>query len=118
MSINCLFFIWCKHRKLTDIALVGHGEVWISLILRRTLILDIPVAELYTRYMINMEIPDPFQTFVAKKYANAKGYVHDFFTGEWSYRCLSCKEDLIGPSRKILTKIRLFHTRNECLGGY
>ena len=33
--------------------------------------------------MINMEIPDPFQTFVAKKYANAKGYVHDFFTGEW-----------------------------------
>ena len=64
------------------------------------------------------DIPDPFQTFVAKKYANAKGYVHDFFTGEWSYKCLSCKEDLIGPSRKILTKIRLFHTRNECLGGY
>ena len=64
------------------------------------------------------DIPDPFATFVAKKYANAKGYVHDFFTGEWSYKCLSCKEDLIGPSRKILTKIRLFHTRNECLGGY
>ena len=64
------------------------------------------------------DIPDPFQTFVSKKYANAKGYVHDWFSGEWSYRCSTCKEDLSGPSRKILTKIRLFHTRNECLGGY
>ena len=27
----------------------------------------------------NMEIPDPFQTFVANKYANAKGAVYDFF---------------------------------------
>jgi hypothetical protein len=66
----------------------------------------------------NLDIPDPFQTFVTKKYANAKGYVHDFFTGEWSYRCLSCKEDLFAPSRKIMTKIRLYHTRNECTGGY
>lgn len=64
------------------------------------------------------DIPDPFQTFVAKKYANAKGYVHDFFTGEWSYKCSACKDDLYAPSRKIMTKIRLFHTRNECLGGY
>jgi hypothetical protein len=32
------------------------------------------------------DIPDPFQTFVAKKYAKAKGYVHDFFTGEWSFK--------------------------------
>jgi hypothetical protein len=64
------------------------------------------------------DIPDPFETFVAKKYANAKGYVHDFFTGEWSYRCLSCKDDMSAPSRKIMTKIRLYHTRNECLGGY
>ena len=63
------------------------------------------------------DIPDPFQTFVAKKYANAKGYVHDFFTGEWSYKC-ACNEMLYAPSRKIMTKIRLFHTRNECLGGY
>ena len=61
----------------------------------------------------SLEIPDPFQTFVAKKYANAKGYVHDFFTGEWSYECLTCKEDMSAPSRK-----RLFHTRNECTGGY
>jgi hypothetical protein len=66
----------------------------------------------------NLDIPDPFQTFVAKKYANAKGYVHDFFTGEWSYKCSACKYDLYAPSRKIMTKIRLFHTRNECLGGY
>jgi len=63
------------------------------------------------------DIPDPFQTFVAKKYSNAKGYVHDFFTGEWSYKC-ACNEMLYAPSRKIMTKIRLFHTRNECLGGW
>jgi hypothetical protein len=65
----------------------------------------------------SLEIPDPFQTFVTKKYANAKGYVHDFFTGEWSYKC-ACNEMLYAPSRKIMTKIRLYHTRNECLGGY
>lgn len=74
---------------------------------------------IWTHLMItNLEIPDPFQTFVAKKYANAKGYVHDFFTGEWSYRCLTCKDDMSAPTRKIMTKIRLFHTRNECTGGY
>jgi hypothetical protein len=43
--------------------------------------------------------------------------VYDFFTGEWSYKC-ACSEMLYAPSRKIMTKIRLFHTRNECLGGY
>jgi hypothetical protein len=64
----------------------------------------------------SLEIPDPFQTFVAKKYA--KGYIHDFFTGEWSYKCLTCKEYLSAPSRKIMTKVRLYHTRNECNGGY
>jgi len=66
----------------------------------------------------SLKIPDPFQTFVAKKYYKAKGYVHDLFTGEWSYKCLTCKEDMSAPSRKIMTKIRLFHTRNECLNGY
>jgi hypothetical protein len=64
------------------------------------------------------DIPDPFQTFVAKKYANAKGAVYDFFAKEWHMKCGCCKEELFAPSRKILTKIRLFHTRNECLGGY
>ena len=66
----------------------------------------------------SLEIPDPFETFVAKKYAKAKGYRFDFFTGEWDYKCNTCKEGLSAPSRKIMTKIRLFHTRNECLGGY
>lgn len=66
----------------------------------------------------SLEIPDPFQTFVAKKYAKAKGYRFDFFTGEWDYKCSTCKEDLSAPSRKIMTKIRLYHTRNECLNGY
>ena len=66
----------------------------------------------------SLRIPDPFQTFVAKKYAKAKGYRFDFFTGEWDYKCSTCKEDLSAPSRKTMTKIRLFHTRNECLGGY
>ena len=64
------------------------------------------------------DIPDPFQTFVANKYANAKGAVYDFFAKEWHMKCGCCKEELFAPSRKILTKIRLFHTRNECLGGY
>jgi hypothetical protein len=68
--------------------------------------------------MINLEIPDPFATFVAHKYSNAKGYVHNFFTGEWSYKCACCDDMLSAPSRKIMTKIRLFHTRNECTGGY
>lgn len=68
--------------------------------------------------MINLEIPDPFQTFIAKKYSNYRGYLYDFFAKEWSFTCLSCKEDLFAPSRKIMTKIRLYHTRNECQGGY
>ena len=66
----------------------------------------------------NLEIPDPFQTFVAKKYANAKGYIYDFFTGDWSFKCNTCDEYLDAPSKKIITKIRLYHTRNECTGGY
>ena len=67
--------------------------------------------------MISMEIPDPFQTFVSKKYANFQGSMYDFFTREWSYRCV-CDEMLSAPARKIMTKVRLYHTRNECLGGY
>ena len=65
-----------------------------------------------------LEIPDPFQTFVANKYANYKGAVYDFFAKEWHMKCGCCSEELFAPSRKILTKIRLYHTRNECLGGY
>ena len=68
--------------------------------------------------MNKYEIPDPFQTFVTKKYANAKGYIYDFFAKEWSFTCSICKDAMSGPSRKILNKIRMFHNRNECLGGY
>lgn len=64
------------------------------------------------------EIPDPFADFVAKKYDKAKGLKYNFFTGEWSYDCQACNEPLDAPTKKIMTKIRLFHTRNECLGGY
>ena len=67
--------------------------------------------------MITYDIPDPFATFVTKKYVNTKGYVYDFFGGEWSWKC-NCKEMLYAPSKKIITKIRLYHTRNECTGGY
>ena len=68
--------------------------------------------------LVSMEIPDPFTTFRAKKYAQAKGYRYDFLSGEWDMKCGCCKEPLSAPTKKIMTKIRLYHTRNECLGGY
>ena len=73
----------------------------------------------YNIYMIdNMEIPDPFATFVAHKYANFKGMRYDFFAKEWHLKTACCGEEIYAPSKKILTKIRLYHTRNECMGGY
>lgn len=66
----------------------------------------------------DLEIPDPFQTFIAKKYADAKGYKYDFFSGEWEFSCLCCPEILNAPNKKTMTKIRLYHSRNECTGGY
>jgi hypothetical protein len=68
--------------------------------------------------MLNLEIPDPFQTFVAKKYANYKGMVYDFFAKEWYLKTACCGEELYAPNKKTMTKIRLYHSRNECLGGY
>jgi hypothetical protein len=68
--------------------------------------------------MINLEIPDPFTIFVSNKYKDYNGNIYNFFTKEWSYNCSTCGEDLDAPSKKIMTKIRLYHTRNECLGGY
>ena len=68
--------------------------------------------------MISYEIPDPFQTFVSNKYKNYAGALYDFFAKEWQMKCGCCKEDLYAPTKKILTKIRLYHTRNECTGGY
>jgi hypothetical protein len=64
------------------------------------------------------DIPDPFETFVSNKYKNYKGYMYDFFNREWSFKCSGCHENLDAPTKKIMTKIRLYHTRNECMGGW
>jgi len=67
----------------------------------------------------SLEIPDPFTVFRIAKYAKQKyGARYDFFSGEWDMECGACEEPLNAPTKKILTKIRLYHTRNECLGGY
>ena len=81
--------------------------------------IDGPRQIYYNRYMINnMEIPDPFATFVAHKYANFKGMTYDFFGKEWRLKAACCGEELYAPNKKTMTKIRLYHTRNECMGGY
>jgi hypothetical protein len=73
----------------------------------------------YNKGMLdNMEIPDPFATFVALKYANFKGMTYDFFAKEWYLKAACCGEELYAPNKKVMNKIRLYHTRNECLGGY
>jgi hypothetical protein len=64
------------------------------------------------------DIPDPFETFVTKKYANHKGMLYDFFAREWSGQCLACDEELYAPSKKEYQKNRLLHTRSKCLGGW
>ena len=69
--------------------------------------------------LYNLEIPDPFTAFRIAKYAKQKyGARYDFFSGEWDMECGACQEPLNAPTKKILTKIRLYHTRNECMGGY
>lgn len=68
--------------------------------------------------MISFEIPDPFDTFVANKYADFKGMMYDFFGREWTGQCLACGEELYAPSKKEYTKNRLYHSRNICGGGY
>jgi hypothetical protein len=68
--------------------------------------------------MISYEIPDPFASFVTKKYKNYAGMIYDFFAKEWQMKCAFCKENLCAPNKKTMTKIRLYHTRNECTGGY
>ncbi len=69
--------------------------------------------------MLNsLEIPDPFQEFVANKYRNKSGLKYDFFAKEWYLKASCCGEELYAPNKKTMTKIRLYHTRNECLGGY
>jgi hypothetical protein len=72
-----------------------------------------------TAEMINLEIPDPFTTFRMKKYAEQKGgYRYDFLSGEWDINCGCCNELLTAPTKKTMVKIRLYHTRNECRGGW
>jgi hypothetical protein len=66
----------------------------------------------------SLEIPDPFQTFVTKKYANYKGMLYDFFAREWAGKCYCCNLELYAPTKKEYTKNRLYHTRNICTGGY
>jgi len=69
--------------------------------------------------MISYEIPDPFTAFRIEKYQKQKfGYRYDFFSGEWDINCGACNELLTAPNKKTMIKIRLYHTRNECLGGY
>jgi len=68
--------------------------------------------------MINLEIPDPFDTFVKNKYINFKGVLYDFFAKEWAGQCLACGEELYAPNKKEYTRNRLYHSRNICLGGY
>jgi hypothetical protein len=68
--------------------------------------------------MNTYEIPDPFEIFVYNKYKNYVGAVYNFFSKEWHMKCACCKEDLYAPNKKTMTKIRLYHTRNECTGGY
>jgi hypothetical protein len=68
--------------------------------------------------MKTYEIPDPFQTFVSKKYQLYKGAIYDFFAKEWLYKCATCNELLYAPTKKTITKTRLYHTRNICLGGW
>ena len=81
--------------------------------------IDGPRQIYYNRYMrIALEIPDPFATFVAHKYANFKGMQYDYFGKEWHLKTACCGEELYAPNKKIMNKIRLYHTRNECMGGY
>lgn len=68
--------------------------------------------------MIDMEIPDPFAVFVANKYQKYKGLMYDFFAKEWSFSCGCCGEPIYAPTKKTITSTRLYHTRNECTGGY
>ena len=67
--------------------------------------------------MISYKIPDPFVTFVSNKYKNYTGLIYDYFTREWSWKC-TCNDMIYAPNKKTMTKIRLYHTRNECTGGY
>jgi hypothetical protein len=96
--------------------------IWIKRMLSMLILLPpelhllvLPSARNVSRTMI-YDIPDPFQTFVAKKYAKIKGMQYDFFAKEWYLKTACCGEELYAPNKKTMVKIRLYHTRNECTG--
>jgi len=68
--------------------------------------------------MQNYDIPDPFMEFVKNRNIKLSGAIYDYFAKEWSYKCSTCLDVLHAPSKKTITKTRLSHTRNICLGGY
>jgi hypothetical protein len=68
--------------------------------------------------MQNYDIPDPFMEFVKNRNLKLSGAIYDYFAKEWSYKCSTCLDVLHAPSKKTITKTRLSHTRNICLGGY
>ena len=81
--------------------------------------IDNKTNKLYDSTMLSMcEIPDPFADFIERKYANVKGLKYHFFDKIWITKCGTCNLELDGPNKKILLKIKLYHTRNECLNGY
>ena len=46
------------------------------------------------------------------------GYRYNFMDKEWFMRCGCCNEPLFGKTKTMLSLIRKFHTKNECLGGW
>lgn len=68
--------------------------------------------------MIDMEIPDPFTTTKTKQYSKHAGFFYDYFGQEWSFTCPSCNTQLYAPNKYDMLKTHVYHTRNECLGGY
>jgi hypothetical protein len=68
--------------------------------------------------MQTYEIPDPFMEFVKNRNLKLSGSIYDYFAKEWSYKCGTCLDVLHDTRKKIITKTRLSHTRNICLGGY
>lgn len=68
---------------------------------------------------MHYDIPDPFTEFRIEKYKRQNAPLqYDFFAKEWHMKTACCGEELFAPNKKTMTKIRLFHTRNECLNGY
>ena len=48
----------------------------------------------------------------------SNGWQYDFFAGEWTVTCSTCREPLEGGTKTMLALIHKYHTKNECLGGW